>query len=293
MNRLQKKCIIASGGVHFLLAVMLILGPAFLSSRNKADQRPPMNFYAAATLDEVLSGGGDNTAKAAPAQAVAPAALPAPMTLPTSVAEQTPILPTPVPVERVPVTRKDPPVKPVKQDAPVIDPVKPKHKIDVDVTPVVTTATAEKARKDAQAKAQAQAQAAADAKRLAAAKALGRAINGIQGGVSGSTEIKLAGPGGGGVPYGNFLAAVKKRYFDAWRVPDGVPNETVRVSVVIARDGTVTSARILEGSGNAAVDNSVQETLDNVKFAAPLPEGAKEDQRSVTINFNTEAKLLG
>ena len=138
----------------------------------------------------------------------------------------------------------------------------------------------------------AKAKAAAEARRRQAL-AFSRTINGIRGGVSGSTEIKLAGPGGGGIPYGNFLSAVKKVYWDAWSVPDSVPNVTVKVTVTIARDGTVISSRIVDESGNTIVDGSVQSALDRVKFAAPLPEGAKEDERTVTINFNTETKLTG
>ena len=102
----------------------------------------------------------------------------------------------------------------------------------------------------------------------------------------------MKGPGGGGVPYANFLQAVKSRYQQAWIVPDGITddNATVAASVTIARDGTVMSARITRSSGNAAVDRSVQVTLDRVKWAAPLPDDAKEDQRTVSINFNVAAK---
>jgi len=31
MKRLQQKCIIASGGFHLLLIVILVIGPAFLT----------------------------------------------------------------------------------------------------------------------------------------------------------------------------------------------------------------------------------------------------------------------
>ena len=37
MNRLQKKCFIASAGMHLLLVLILIIGPAFLSSKSKIE----------------------------------------------------------------------------------------------------------------------------------------------------------------------------------------------------------------------------------------------------------------
>ena len=109
---------------------------------------------------------------------------------------------------------------------------------------------------------------------------------------SGSTEIKLKGPGGGGVPYANFLEAVKSRYEHAWVVPDGITdnNPTVSTSITIARDGTVISARITRSSGDPGVDRSVRVTLERVKWAAPLPDDAREDQRTVQIDFNVGAR---
>ena len=75
-------------------------------------------------------------------------------------------------------------------------------------------------------------------------------------------------------------------------MPDGITddNATTAASVTIARDGTVVSSRITRSSGNAGVDRSVQVTLDRVKWAAPLPDTATENQRTVNINFNVAAK---
>jgi TonB family protein len=110
--------------------------------------------------------------------------------------------------------------------------------------------------------------------------------------MSGGTSIELMGPGGGGVPYANFLQAVKTVYENAWIVPDGVTDDsaTTEASVTIARDGTVVSSKITRSSGNAEADRSVQRTLDRVRFAAPLPDDAKENQRPVDIKFSVRAK---
>jgi TonB family protein len=125
--------------------------------------------------------------------------------------------------------------------------------------------------------------------------AVNQALSRIQNNLSGSTEIELKGPGGGGLPYANFLAAVKKVYTDAWLLPDGITDDsaTVTASITIARDGTVVSAYIVSRSGNADVNQSVQMALDRVKYAAPLPDDSNDNQRTVTINFNVKAKLLG
>ena len=43
MNRLQKKCFIASAGIHLLLALVLFIGPAFVPSKSKTDDLPILN----------------------------------------------------------------------------------------------------------------------------------------------------------------------------------------------------------------------------------------------------------
>jgi protein TonB len=289
MNRLQKKCFIVSMGIHLLLVVVLLVGPAFLSGSSKS-ATPQLTFVAAATVDAAVSGGGDNTAKSPPAELTAPPAPPAqvvpPAPVPPPVAERTPPVPqidkTPLPTPRN--TPKE--VKPPKPDAPVVDSNPRTHKIDVSTKLVTGTSPDVKAAQDAARKA-----AAAEKRRADAA--LGRALAGIRGGVSGSTEVKLKGPGGGGVPYANFISAVTTVYYNAWRQPNGVPNVTVEVSVIIARDGTVISARIVTPSGNSAVDKSVQETIDRVKFLAPLPEDSTDERREVPVNFSTQSTTIG
>ena len=87
---------------------------------------------------------------------------------------------------------------------------------------------------------------------------------------------------------------VKSIYERAWVPPDDSASDDAitKVTVTIGHDGTVISARVLQGSGDSKVDKSVQRTLDEVTFIAPFPEGAKEKQRTYTINFNLKAKRL-
>ena len=78
-------------------------------------------------------------------------------------------------------------------------------------------------------------------------------------------------------------------------MPEGVTDDqaTAIASVTILRDGTVREAHIISPSGNALADQSVEAVLRRVKQAVPLPDGAKENQRTIKIKFNVKAKLLG
>jgi len=295
MDRLQKKCFCAATGLHLLLLLILLIGPAFVSSHSPPDNMPILDFVPLKTVDALMSGGGDPNAQPPPAPLEKP--LPAP---PAPVAKPAP------PPQPEKVRAPDPPRDPkpeVKPPDPKPESVEPSNerkprKPVVDITPVIRSAkdakAEAKARADAQAREEAREQAKEADRRLRAAAAIGNAANSIAESRSGETKIKLKGPGGDGVPYANFLQAVKSAYTRAWSVPDGVADDdaTVDVSVTIARDGTVVpgSARITRASGKVAVDRSVQVTLDRVKYAAPLPDDAKENQRTVTITFSVRAK---
>jgi len=281
MDRTQKKCLIASTGVHLLLALILVVGPALLSSKGQSDNLPVLDFIPVKTIDALVSGGGERDAKPPPSP---------PTTQPQPPAPQ----PTPVPPIEKPVVKelpKEEEVKPLKPEPDSLEPAKD-HKKLPDVSTTLTTRTKDKAEKTREeARAREQAKAVADARRRAAQE-IDQAVDNIASGVSGSTALKLRGPGGGGLPYANFLQSVKSVYDRAWIAPDGAAegDAVVTASVTIARDGTVISARITNASGNSAVDKSVQAALDRVRYAAPLPDNASEDQRTVDIRFNAKAK---
>ena len=284
MNRLQKKCFIASAGVHLLLALILVVGPAFISTKPKSDDMPILDFVPVKTVDALISGGGNPNAKPPPAT---PVPQPQPSPAPPAPQPQPEKLREPDPVKE-PVKE----VKPAKSEEESLEPSKKKIEIS---TKLVSRNHEDKsdAKAHADEKAREDASKAADARRKLA-RQLGQMANRIGDEVSGGTTIELKGPRGGGVPYANFLQAVKSRYANAWVVPDGVTDDqaTTVASVTIARDGSVVSSHIVRRSGDAAVDQSVQATLDRVTYAAPLPDDAKENQRTVTINFNVRAKRL-
>ncbi len=146
---------------------------------------------------------------------------------------------------------------------------------------------------NAKARAAAEAEAAAERNRIASA--FNSAASGIETGAAGSTSVKLLGPGGGGIPYANWLSAVQSVYYRAWMVPDGLDENTppVTAEVTIGRDGSVISARVIHTSGHAAADDSVRAVLIRVKYTAPLPDTETRESRTITIDFvNEKAKRL-
>lgn len=291
MNRIQKKCMIVSAGIHLLLAMMLIFGPGFFGG--KPENSPPvLTFVALKTTDDGSSGGGDNTVKNPPALGTSTEPPLAPVVNPPTPVVPPPAEPPPQRIERAtpPVPRDPPRVNntPRIEPSPVRQPTHTREIIP-DLTVKTSSSAEARAKREAQLRAEATARAERE-KRIAGL--LRSASTGVRTGVAGSTEIKLAGPGGGGVPYGNFLSAVEKIYYDAW-TPAGASDSTVSATITIARDGTILSAHITDGSGNAALDDSVQNTLNRVKAVPPLPESETRDSRTVTIKFDPETKSAG
>ena len=56
MNRLQKKCVMATTGFHLLLLVILFVGPAFFWSREKPDDTPVLDMIPANLVDTATTG---------------------------------------------------------------------------------------------------------------------------------------------------------------------------------------------------------------------------------------------
>lgn len=306
MNRVQKKCFMASAGIHVMLMFLLLSGAAFITEAPKPPMdrdTPVIDFVAFKTVDDIMTGGGSPNARLqppSPAQDLLTKPEPAPAPVPDPAPEpaKPEVTPDPTPEPATPAPRQDrarpePRLKPDQSDSLESSNKKSKKK-EIELKPIVRQIDGKaeaKARADARRRDEERAaKQEADGRRRMAER-FSRAATSLTG-LSGGTEVALLGPGGGGVPYANFLQAVKSRYANAWSVPDGVTDEeaTAVVSVTIARDGTVIHARITESSRNAAVDRSVRTVLDRVKWAAPLPENAREDQRTVSIEFNVRAK---
>ena len=66
MNRLQKKCVIATAGVHLLLVVILFVGPAFFYSKPKADDLQVLDVIPANLIDAPFNSGVANAHRRRP-----------------------------------------------------------------------------------------------------------------------------------------------------------------------------------------------------------------------------------
>jgi len=290
MNRTQKKCVIAAAGMHLLLVVILIVGPAFLSSSSKQDNLDVINFIPANLIDKPFSGGGEKNPT--PAATVPPAPQQATVTpTPQPKVDVTPPAPVPKPTEQPkidqPVAQKDVP-KPTPKpdpDALTTKPAKAKPQVSTTLVTRKPSSTPTKSNDDTAA--------AAAAKQRASD--IAKAARSLRQGLSSSTAIDTpAGFGGGGEAYASYAQVVKSIYDKVWIEPSDTASDDAitKATVTIANDGTVISASITQPSGDTQADASVQRALDHVAFVAPFPASMTEKQHTFIINFSLKAKKL-
>jgi TonB family protein len=263
MNRLQKKCFIATAGFHLLLLVILLVGPAFFNSKPKVDDSQVLNVIPANLIDAAFNSGVRNAQPPAPTPIIAPSAPKAVVSPPTFMQSLEKIF-KPEPAKQVPDTT-----------------VGQQHKIQVNtqlVTRTVSKNSASHSQND-------------DSQQLRE-RALQNAIQNLKNNFTSATTVDM--PGDSSVAYANYASVVKSIYEQAWMPPDNTAsdNANAKVTVTIASDGTVISAQVISSSGDDSVDSSVQRTLDRVTFIAPFPEGTTDKQRTYTINFNLKAKRM-
>jgi len=60
----------------------------------------------------------------------------------------------------------------------------------------------------------------------------------------------------------------------------------VRTEVVVGREGNIVSARIVTRSGNAEMDQSVQEAVSRVTRVVSLPNGVGGATYTLLLNFD-------
>jgi len=288
MTRLQKKCLIAVMGTHLMIVIVLACS-GFIRPSPKIDDSQILEGIPLKAIDAALNSGVRNAVQPPPTPVVEP-----PTPTPTPPQQQQPV--------QAPVQPPKPAPEPVHQETPppqdtrpseLPTPEKPKkpHPIDVDLNKKVTR----KPTDDPAAQAKEEAREAARQAKLAAdarARAVRTALNKISKNASSATSIDM--PGDSTVAYANYASIVKTVYTVAWNVPEDAASDdaNVKVSVTIANDGHVMESHIVEPSGDASVDRSVQRTLDQVQQIEPFPDGASEKQRTYIINFNLKAKRM-
>ena len=310
MSRLEKKCLLASTGLHSFLLMLLLFGSAFFVVKEKPSAQPKLQFYPSKLIEAALAGGGGNpnVARTDDVQKGSPSAAAPLLPPPPQRVEPKPQPQQPPPPPPKPEVRKVEPPKPEPTTTAKTSPPKPadkltptKPRIDLADLKPITRADSDKAK--AKAKAEAKAEAEAEAKEAARketlarqrlAQQIGKAAETMQRGFSSGTKVDVGGPGG--AAYANYAAVVQAAYEDAWKIlPDLNDDDAVAVvRVTIARQGQVVESQIIRRSGNAVVDRSVQRALDKVKLDGlpPFPDFIKDSERSFTIEFNLKTKRL-
>lgn len=271
MNRLQKKCVIGTLGIHLLLLVILIFGPAFFNPQPKADNLQVLDVIPANLVDAAVSSGVKNAQPPPPAP-LQPPAPPQPQqqyTPPQPKIVQPPA-PTVTPTFLEKVEKYFKPTPSVTPDmAPAEKPVKSQdNNIKINLKKVRRDKNSEQTDNSAN------------------ARAINNTIRNLSHNLSSATKIDM--PGNADAAYANYGDVVISVYNSAWQPPAGMAEDNVNVlfKVTIARDGTVISARIITPSGDPNVDMAVQRMLDRVTFIAPFPEGTTDKERNYPINFN-------
>jgi TonB family protein len=275
MNRLQKKCVLATAGFHLLLLVILFVGPAFFWSREKPDTTQVLDMIPANLVDSATTGMQTAQPPPAPAVVTPQQPTPQPPTPPPPVVkpEVTPPTPTPTLTERVEKFFKPAEEKPVPAPAET-QPHTPK----VNLTPVTRVVPKNSSKP---------AKTAPDN-----SKAIKSELRALRANLSSPTTV--APVGNSSVAAANYAQVVKSVYEQAWAPPDDTASDdaNVRVRVTIASDGRVISAEVITPSGDVSVDRSVQNTLNRVTDIAPFPAGSTDTERTYIINFNLKAKRL-
>lgn len=117
-------------------------------------------------------------------------------------------------------------------------------------------------------------------------------LSSIRQNLSATSTIQVPGNVGSPVDAERYSRWVRESYENAWNRPDAAQrdNSTVKVRVLVKRDGSIASATIISKSGDAILDQSIQRALDLVKKLPRFPDGLQETQMEFTINFNLKSR---
>jgi TonB family protein len=292
-SRLQKKCIVASTGVHLSLLIVLLFGSAFFSIDKKESDAPVLQMIPAILLDKNFTGGGEPDVKLPPPGPRPEMAQPPPPPPPK-------VENTPEPEQR---NEEPPPPKPeIAKPAPNAFAIeKPKkavpHVPKIDTTPKKAT-TGKKPSPTPTKNPTKNNNPTTDSQEREWAKARENLIKGTLASLSGtlSPGTKVGIPGAGGEAYAGYESAIQTIYqaeYNKQLASGGDVGERqaeVAVSVTLRRSGSVVTSSITRASGNAALNKLVQRVLDSVDFVAPFPKDSKDEQRTFSIVFDLKPK---
>jgi len=312
MNRLQKKCILGSVVLHGLLLLVILFGAAFISKKPSPPPENRIMLIPSKLVDSAGGGGGDPKVPRTEDRVKGDTTTPQPPTptppAPKPVEPQaraTPPTPAPQPPPRVEPRRTEPRVEPVKPpkatDVPKVSPTvktptpaptTPK----LDLVPTVRNNTTKAKEKAEALEREARAAEQKDANRrrdLAGLVAKSNTAD-LKAGFKDGVAVQVNGPGG--EASANYAMFVRDVYENAWQVlPDLADQDfAVTIEVTVSSTGRVVNHRIVNRSGNAAMDRSIQRAMDKVKATGlpKFPDGATDSERTFRIPFNLKAKRL-
>src|SRR6266567_3693644 len=115
MSRLEKKCLLASTGLHLFLLMLLLFGSAFFVVKEKPSAQPKLQFFPSKLIEAALAGGGGdpNVARTDDVQKGSPSAVVPLPTLPPQ-----PVQPKPQPHQPQPPPPKPEPTPTAKTSTP-------------------------------------------------------------------------------------------------------------------------------------------------------------------------------
>jgi outer membrane biosynthesis protein TonB len=298
MNRLEKKCFVASASAHAALALLLFAAPWIWVAKQPELARPVLNLIPTRLLDGVMAGGGSPRATAPPAAAPAaqrPLIIPAAPVQPRP--EPAPARPEPKPAK----PESEPPAK--SQNRRSVDAVMPdknaskdpaddtgerKHAKDRIKLSFEKEPTGTSRKKQSAADGRGDSEASVRAAQAQYASRLNQVLGAIGQGLSSGTSFEVPGPGG--ETYADYAQWVVTVYYENWHPPN-LADESLRVTaeVVILRNGTVQSFRVTKRSGHGPLDQSV-ELLKSVTRIERFPDGSTDEKRTFIIDFLPRTK---
>ena len=307
MSRLEKKCLMASGGMHGFLVLLLVFGSAFFTAE-KPHTLPVLNVVPTRLVDAALAGGGGNP-NLAPTQdrikgdtlnPVTPPSQPDPPKQQPPKREDPPVQRPEPPKAETP--KKADPVKPLPKQAVVKEPVKPADEPKRSIVSELKTidhsdAKKEKAKEEAEAREAARKAANARAQKAAQLsaelqKALSGSLDRMKTGFNDGVAVDVGGPGG--EAFADYKMFVQMAYENAWVITPELTDDSfvALIRVTIARSGRIVASRIIRPSGSSTMDRTVQRAMDRVRVDGlpPFPSGATDSERSFTIEFNLKSK---
>ena len=296
MTRLQKKCFLVSVGMHGLL-LLILLGSSAFRDKPVTKDNPIMTLIPANILDKEGAGGG-SPEPAAAAQPPQPA--PAVVQTPQAVVAQHVAEPVEPPKPRVVEKQPEPKPEPKAKPQPEIEkesatkPAQKTHEHEIHpsydpVTPIAHNKTKAKTSEPVAEDSSSNAEARQLRRQLA--KTIDALASGVQNSGAKGTVVEMPGQGGGEA-FAGYETVIYNAYYHAWITPDSIADKLAAtdVKIVVARDGTILSAEIVNKSGERALDKSVDRVLRAVTKLPAFPAGTRDEQRSFIIRFNLEAK---